>query len=47
MKELEDSLNMIEEITGYLKVVRSLSLVSLNFLRSLKLIKGENLENGK
>lgn len=38
---------MIEEITGYLKIVRSLSLVSLNFLRRLKLIKGDSLENGK
>lgn len=47
VKELEDSLSMIEEITGYLKVVRSLSLVSLNFLRRLKLIKGDSLENGK
>lgn len=47
VKELEDSLSMIEEITGYLKIVRSLSLVSLNFLRRLKLIKGDSLENGK
>lgn len=38
---------MIEEISGYLKVVRSFSLVSLTFLKSLKVIKGEELESGK
>lgn len=47
MKELEENLNSIEEVTGYLKVVRSLSLVSLNFLPNLKLIRGEVLENHK
>lgn len=44
---LEENLNMIEEISGYLKVVRSFSLVSLNFLKSLKRIKGEKLESQK
>ncbi|XP_065207315.1 insulin-like peptide receptor isoform X2 [Planococcus citri] len=47
VKELEENLRSIEEITGYLKVVRSLSLISLNFLRNLRVIKGEHLENGK
>lgn len=38
VKELEKNLNLIEEITGYLKVARSSSLKSLNFLKSLKRI---------
>lgn len=38
---------MIEEITGYLKVVRSFPLVSLTFLRKLHVIKGEILESSK
>lgn len=47
MKELEDNLNMIEEIDGYLKIVRSFPLVSLNFLRNLRVIHGNTLENSK
>ncbi|XP_060537020.1 insulin-like receptor [Cylas formicarius] len=47
VKELEDNLSMIEEIDGYLKVVRSFSLVSLNFLRNLKRIGGKYLESQK
>ncbi|XP_034934198.1 insulin-like receptor [Chelonus insularis] len=47
VKELEDNLNMIEEIDGYLKIVRSFPLISLNFLRNLKVINGNDLENGK
>ncbi|XP_050440178.1 insulin-like receptor [Adelges cooleyi] len=47
VKELEESLSMIEEITGYLKVVRSFPLVSLSFLKKLKLIGGETLESSK
>ena len=47
VKELEDSLNMIEEIDGYLKIVRSFPLISLNFLKSLKVIRGNALDNGK
>lgn len=38
---------MIEEISGYLKVVRSFSLLSLNFLKSLKRIRGERKEKDK
>ncbi|CAH1989756.1 unnamed protein product [Acanthoscelides obtectus] len=45
--ELEESLSMIEEIEGYLKIVRSFSLVSLNFLKSLKRIRGNFLDNQK
>lgn len=47
VKELEESLSMIEEITGYLKVVRSFPLVSLSFLRKLHVIRGEILESSK
>ncbi|XP_011648405.1 insulin-like peptide receptor isoform X2 [Pogonomyrmex barbatus] len=47
VKELEDNLNMIEEIDGYLKIVRSFPLISLNFLKNLRVIHGNELENGK
>lgn len=42
--ELEASLGQIEEITGYLTVRRAYALVSLSFLRKLRVIKGEQLE---
>nr|WML96173.1 insulin receptor [Colaphellus bowringi] len=45
--ELEENLRMIEEISDYLKIVRSFSLVSLNFLKNLKRIRGVNLESKK
>jgi len=41
--ELEENLGMIEEITNYLKVLRSYPLTSLKFLKSLKVIHGERL----
>lgn len=47
VKELEDSLSMIEEIDGYLKIVRSFPLISLNFLKNLRVIRGNILENNK
>lgn len=47
VKELEDSLSMIEEIDGYLKIVRSFPLISLNFLKNLRMIRGNSLESGK
>ncbi|XP_046628690.1 insulin-like receptor isoform X2 [Neodiprion virginianus] len=47
VKELEDSLSMIEEIDGYLKIVRSFPLISLNFLKNLHTIHGKELESGK
>lgn len=47
VKELEDSLSMIEEIDGYLKIVRSFPLISLNFLKNLRVIRGNELDNGK
>ncbi|XP_012056411.1 PREDICTED: insulin-like receptor [Atta cephalotes] len=47
VKELEDSLSTIEEIDGYLKIVRSFPLISLNFLKNLRVIRGQTLENGK
>lgn len=47
MKELEENLNMIEVIDGYLKIARSFPLVSLNFLKRLREISGKQLESGK
>lgn len=47
VKELEENLAMIQEINGYLKIVRSYPLVSLNFLKSLKKIRGSSLDNGR
>ncbi|KAK9889047.1 hypothetical protein WA026_004327 [Henosepilachna vigintioctopunctata] len=47
VNELEESLSMIEEIDGYLKVVRSFPLVSLNFMKSLRHIRGNSLESQK
>lgn len=47
VKELEDNLSTIEEIDGYLKVIRSFPLISLNFLKNLRLIRGNTLENNK
>jgi len=47
VKELEDNLSTIEEIDGYLKIVRSFPLISLNFLKNLRVIRGNQLENGK
>ncbi|XP_063057164.1 insulin receptor b [Engraulis encrasicolus] len=44
--ELEDSLGQLEEITGYLALRRAYALVTLSFLRKLRLIRGETLEAG-
>lgn len=44
VKELEDNLSSIEEIDGYLKVVRSFPLISLNFLKNLRVIHGNDVE---
>ncbi|XP_072050525.1 insulin-like peptide receptor isoform X2 [Amphiura filiformis] len=47
MKELEDSLGMLEEITGALEVRKAASISSLNFLKSLRIVRGDYLINGK
>lgn len=47
VKELEDNLSTIEEIDGYLKVIRSFPLISLNFLKNLRVIRGKTLENNR
>ncbi|OAD57588.1 Insulin-like receptor [Eufriesea mexicana] len=47
VKELEDSLSAIEEIDGYLKIVRSFPLISLNFLKNLRIIRGNDIDNSK
>ncbi|KAJ8373288.1 hypothetical protein AAFF_G00266440 [Aldrovandia affinis] len=44
--ELEASLGQLEEITGFLMVRRAYALVSLSFLRKLRLIRGHTLEVG-
>lgn len=47
MKALEKNLGDIEEVYGYVKIARSPAITSLNFLRSLKKVKGQFLENDK
>ncbi|XP_034035735.1 insulin receptor b [Thalassophryne amazonica] len=42
--ELEASLGQLEEITGYLTIRRAYALVSLSFLRKLRVIRGEQLD---
>ncbi len=42
---LESNLGDVEEVTGYVKVLRSFPLLSLHFLRSLKTIRGETLDS--
>lgn len=44
INELEKSLSDIEEISGYLKIVRSYPIVSLSFLKKLRKVHGEALE---
>uniref|UniRef100_A0A6Q2ZD67 Tyrosine-protein kinase receptor n=1 Tax=Esox lucius TaxID=8010 RepID=A0A6Q2ZD67_ESOLU len=44
--ELEANLGQLEEITGYLTVRRSYALVSLSFLRKLRVIRGATLIDG-
>lgn len=41
VKELETFLAEVEEISGYLKVARSDPLISLSFLKNLKVIRGD------
>jgi insulin receptor len=47
VKELESGLGMITDIMGYLKITRSYPLLSLNFLKSLKVIHGIDEKGGK
>lgn len=47
IRELEQSLSSIEEITGYLKIARSFPVVSLSFLKNLKRIRGMVLDSKK
>ncbi|KAL4608045.1 insulin receptor-like [Arapaima gigas] len=44
--ELEANLGQLEEITGFLMVRRSYALISLSFLRKLRIIRGEEQEIG-
>jgi len=45
--ELEENLGAIEEVTAYIKIVRSYALLSLRFLKSLSVIGGERLYDGQ
>ncbi|KAK1131015.1 hypothetical protein K0M31_017318 [Melipona bicolor] len=47
VKELEESLSMIQVIDGYLKIVRSFPLISLSFLKNLRAIRGNDIDNSK
>lgn len=47
VKELENSLSDIVEITDYLKIARSFPIVSLSFLKKLQVIRGRRLESNK
>ncbi|KAG7199419.1 hypothetical protein KM043_014048 [Ampulex compressa] len=44
MNELSDAFGSIEEITEYLKIAHSFPIISLGFLKKLKVIKGESLD---
>ncbi|XP_044942646.1 insulin receptor-related protein [Mustela putorius furo] len=44
--ELQQSLGLIETITGFLKIKHSFALVSLGFFRNLKLIRGDAMVDG-
>lgn len=44
-QELEENLGDIQEITGFLKIVRSSPIVNLHFLKNLMTIRGEHEEN--
>lgn len=43
VRELEESLGSIEEVTEAVKIVHSYAVMSLNFLKNLRVIRGENL----
>ncbi|KAK3923159.1 Insulin-like receptor [Frankliniella fusca] len=47
VRELEENLKSIREIRGYLKITRSVPLVSLNFLKNLEVIHGDDLTGDK
>ncbi|XP_077883482.1 insulin receptor-related protein isoform X3 [Ictidomys tridecemlineatus] len=44
--ELQRSLGLVETITGFLKIKHSFALVSLGFLKNLKLIRGDAMVDG-
>ncbi|XP_077988842.1 insulin-like peptide receptor [Glandiceps talaboti] len=44
--ELENNLNLIEEVTGFVEVSHTYSLVSFTFLKNLKRIRGNTKFNG-
>uniref|UniRef100_A0A8C3PF28 Tyrosine-protein kinase receptor n=1 Tax=Chrysemys picta bellii TaxID=8478 RepID=A0A8C3PF28_CHRPI len=46
VSELQNSLGLIETITGFLKIKHSFALVSLSFFKNLKLIRGDSMVDG-
>uniref|UniRef100_A0A5F8GU09 Tyrosine-protein kinase receptor n=1 Tax=Monodelphis domestica TaxID=13616 RepID=A0A5F8GU09_MONDO len=44
--ELQQSLGLVETITGFLKIKHSFALISLGFFRNLKLIQGDSMVDG-
>lgn len=44
-RELEESMGTIEVIDGFLKIIKSSSLISLNFLKNLRRINGNDVIN--
>jgi len=44
-RELEENLGLIEEVTHYVKIVRSFAIMTLHFLKNLKMIRGHQLHN--
>ncbi|CAL1547875.1 unnamed protein product [Lymnaea stagnalis] len=44
-KELSNNLGSIQEVTGYLKIMRSFGILTLHFFQSLEIIGGERLVN--
>nr|CAD7440819.1 unnamed protein product [Timema bartmani] len=47
MEELERSLGSIEEVENYIKIARSFPLISLSFLKNLRVVHGRELDQSK
>nr|CAD7403900.1 unnamed protein product [Timema cristinae] len=47
MEELERSLGSIEEVEHYIKIARSFPLISLSFLKNLRIVHGRELDQSK
>ncbi|XP_074599989.1 insulin receptor-like isoform X2 [Brevipalpus obovatus] len=47
MAQLEENFQYLEVITGFLRVTRSYPLITLNFFKNLRIIKGQKLDRSK